>query len=106
MRDEKLTVDKLTGKKYSTWKFKIKHWLIAKELWGLIERLTTEPASKADEAVKAAYVKKPSQAMSIAVLSVSDNLLYRITSSVSPKAAWDALQNHFECDSLINIMFL
>lgn len=104
--DEKLTVDKLTGKNYSTWKFKIKHWLIAKELWGLIDGSTAEPASEADEAVKAAYVKKSNQAMSIVVLSVSDDLLYLITSCVSPKAAWNALQNHFERDTLTNKLFL
>ena len=85
LETKKLTVDMLSGKNYSTWKLRMKYWLIAKELWGLIDALTAEPASELDKAVKAAYVKKSNQAMSIVVLSVSDDLFYLITSCVSSR---------------------
>ena len=75
----------LTGKNYSTWKFRMKYWLISQELRGLIDGLTAEPASELDKAVKAAYVRKSTQAMSIVVLSVSNDLLYLITSCVSSR---------------------
>ena len=104
--DDKLSLDKLTNKNYSTWKFKLKHYLIAKELWDYIYGTTPEPAESADAAVKSAYTKKSNQAMLMIVLSVSDSLLYLITSCTSPKTAWDTLQQHFERDSLTNKLFL
>ena len=104
--DDKLVLDKLTDKNYSTWKFKLKHYLIAKELWEYVDGTIPKPAEEAEATVKSAYTKRSNQAMSVIVLSVSDNLLYLITSCESPKAAWDTLQQHFERDSLTNKLFL
>ena len=101
--DDRLSLDKLTSRNYSTWKYKLKYLLIAKELWGLVDGTTEEPTEAAD---KAAYQKKANQAMSVIVLSISDNLLYLITTCNSPKAVWDPLQSHFERDTLSNKLFL
>ena len=94
--EDRISIDKLTGKNYSTWKFKLRHWLIAKELWDYVEGTATLPAIDATAEVKTAYNKKANQAMSIIVLSVSDNLLYLITSCNTPKSAWDTPRQHFE----------
>ncbi|XP_067932724.1 receptor-type tyrosine-protein phosphatase T-like [Watersipora subatra] len=64
---------------YATWKFKIKHQLIAKELFGYIDETTVAPASTADGAVKATYNMNSSKPLSHIVLAVVDELLYLIT---------------------------
>jgi len=69
--EDKQSVDKLLSKNYSTWKFKLKHLLIAKELWGYVD----EPEESATAQTKLDYTKKSSKAMSNIVLSVSDDLL-------------------------------
>ena len=35
---EKWSIDKLNGINWNTWKFQVKHLLLAKGLWGLVER--------------------------------------------------------------------
>lgn len=104
--DDKWSVDKLSNSNYTTWKFKLKHLLIAKELFGYIDGTTVAPASTADGAVKAAYNKNSSKALSHIVLAVGDELLYLITECETAKEAWDKLSKHFERDTLANKMFL
>jgi len=104
--EDKQSVDKLSSKNYSTWKFKLKHLLIAKELWGYVDGSIIEPEESASVQTKLDYTKKSSKAMSIIVLSVSDDLLYLITSCAEPKQAWGTLQQHFERDTLMNRLFL
>ena len=104
--DEKWSVEKLTSVNYTTWKFKLKHLLIAKELWGYIDDSIEEPANEAQPDVKANYKKKSNQAMSTIVLSVSDELLYLITECVKAKETWNKLKAHFERATLSNKLFL
>ena len=35
--DEKWRVDKLDGSNWTTWKFQMRHLLLAKGLWGLVD---------------------------------------------------------------------
>ena len=95
---EEKTIDKLTSDNYSVWKFKLKHLLIAKELYGYVDGTITL-AGDANATVKADFAKKSSKAFSHIVLSVSDNLLYLITEAENPKEAWDKLKAHFERDT-------
>jgi len=104
--EDKQSLDKLTSKNYSNWKFKLKHLLIAKGLWGYVYGSITEPEESASAQTKLDYTKKSSKAMSIIILSVSDDLLYLITSCTEPKQAWGTLQQHFERDTLTNRLFL
>ena len=104
--EDKWSVDKLSSMNYTTWKFKLKHLLIAKELFGYVDGTTTAPANTAEETVKVAYNKNSSKALSHIVLSVSDELLYLITECETAKEAWDKLSKHFERDTLANKMFL
>ena len=39
--DEKWTIEKLNGANWSTWKFQMKHLLLAKELWGMVDGTET-----------------------------------------------------------------
>lgn len=101
--EEKWSIDRLTASNYTTWKFKFKHFLIARELYGYVDGSVTQPT---EEPAKANYTKKLNKALSLIVLAVSDELLYLITECDSPKAAWEALSKHFERDTLANKMFL
>lgn len=105
MDEKSWNVDKLTSQNYPTWKFKLKHLLIAKELFGYVDGSVTL-ANDADAPVKAEFEKKTSKALAHVVLAVSDNLLYLITECETPKAAWDKLKAHFERDTLANKLFL
>jgi len=104
--DDKWSIDKLGSHNYSTWKFKLKHLLIAKELFGYVDGTIEQPDEGAAAAAKADYAKKSSKAFSSIVLAVGDELLYLITDCTTGKAAWDKLQGHFERDSLANKLFL
>lgn len=99
-------VDKLTSTNYSTWKFKLKHLLIAKDLYDYCDGTIAEPADGANEDVKKAYTTGNRKALSHIVLTVSDELIYLITECESPKAAWDKLSSHFERDTLANRIYL
>lgn len=105
MDDKSWSVDKLTTDNYSTWKFKLKHLLIAKDLFGYVDGSITL-SGEASEADKTAYKKNHSKAFSHIVLSVSDNLIYLITECANAQAAWDRLSAHFERDTLANKLFL
>ena len=105
MDEKSWNVDKLSAQNYATWKFKLKHFLIAKELFGYVDGSTTL-AQGANEAAKEEYNKKASKALAHIVLAVSDNLLYLITDCETPKSAWDKLKTHFERDTLANKLFL
>ena len=102
----KLSLDQLNSKNYTTWKFKLKHLLIAKDLWEYVDGSIVEPEATAEAAAKADYKKKANRAMSTIVLSVNDGLLYLITECTGAKQAWDKLQAHFERDTLSNKLFL
>ena len=105
--EDKISVDKLNSSNYTTWKFKFKHYLTARDLYGYVDGTTTAPAGDAEAAVKAKYNSGRKKAVALIVLSVSDDLLYLITKhDEDPKAAWDALAHHFERDTLANKMYL
>lgn len=106
MEDQKLIIDKLSAANYPTWKFKLKHLLVAKELFGYCDESTEEPDVDATAAVKKAYKLKSQKALSQIVLAVSDEFIYLITECETPKAAWDKLQSHFERDTLANRIYL
>ena len=106
MAEERWTVERLNSNNYTTWKFRLKHLLIAKDLYGYVDGSIKEPDSTAEQGVKDGYTKKFNQAMSTIVLAVSDELLYLITECTTPKLAWEKLQAHFERDTLANKLYL
>ena len=103
--DEKWVINKLDGPNWTTWKFQMKHLLLAKGLWGVVDR-TEVLAEDAAEEVRAEFQKKSQKAFSTLVLAISASQLYLVTSCEQAKDAWVVLQNHFERDTLANKLFL
>ena len=103
--DEKWVLDKLDGSNWATWNFQMRHLLLAKGLWGIIDG-TEVLADDASPQVQAEFEKKSQRAFSTIVLAICTSQIYRVTSCEKPKEAWGALRNHFERDTLANKLFL
>ena len=98
-------IDKLNGSNWNTWKFQMKHLLLAKGLWGLVDG-TEVLADDATTTVQALFRSRLQKAFSTIALAIDSAQLYLITSSEEPKQAWDALRKHFERETLANKLFL
>ena len=103
--DEKWVIDTLDGPNWTTWKFQIKHLLLAKGLWGVVDG-TEVLADDAAEGVCTEFQKKSQKAFSTLVLAITASQLYLVTSCEQARDAWVALRNHFERDTLANKLFL
>ena len=93
--EAKWTIDRLDGTNWAVWKFQMKHLLLAKSLWGLVDGTEVLRHGSSNQQ-EAEYNKRLQKAFSTIVLSISPSQLYLITSYDKPKPAWDALCNHFE----------
>ena len=102
---DKWSIDKLDSSNWMTWKFQIKHLLLAKDLWGLVDG-TEVLQDDASAQQRADFNKRSQKAFSTMVMSVSSSQLYLITSYEEPRRAWTALRNHFERDTLVNKLIL
>ena len=103
--EEKWSIDKLNGSNWNTWKFQMKHLLLAKGLWGLVDG-SKVLADDATTTVQALFRSRLQKAFSTIALAIDSAQLYLITSSEEPKQAWDALRKHFERETLANKLFL
>ena len=102
---EKWSIDKLNGSNWDTWKFQMKHLLLAKGLWGLVDG-SEVLADDATTAAQALFRSRLQKAFSTIVFAIDSAQLYLITSSEEPKQVWDALRKHFERETLANKLFL
>ena len=102
---DKWSIEKLDSSNWMTWKFQIKHLLLAKDLWGFIDG-TEVLQDDASAQQRADFNKRSQKAFSTMVMSVSSSQLYLITSYEEPRRAWTALKNHFERDTLVNKLIL
>ena len=86
--DEKWTIDKLDSTNWTTWKFQMKHLLLAKGLWGFISG-TKLLAEDADAVARADFQKRShaQRAFSTLVMSISTPQLYLVTLCEAVKAA-------------------
>ena len=83
-------IDRLDGSNWITWKFQMKHLLLAKGLWGFVDGSEIlEDSASAQQ--KAEFNRKSQKAFSMIVMSISTNQLYLITSCEVPLDAWNAL---------------
>ena len=103
--EEKWSIDKLNGSNWNTWKFQMKHLLLAKGLWDLVDG-SEVLADDATTTVQAIFRSRLQKAFSTIALAIDSAQLYLITSSEEPKQAWDALRKHFERETLANKLFL
>lgn len=103
--EEKWSIEKLNGSNWNTWKFQMKHLLMAKELWSLVDG-SEVLASEATAAAAALFQSRLHKAFLTIVLAIDSAQLYLVTSCEEPKQAWDALKNHFERETLANKLLL
>ena len=103
--EDKLMVDKLDGSNWITWKFQLKHFLLAKGLWKYVDG-SAVIAEGATAEQRAKHQSESQKAFSYIAMSISTPQLYLITSCEEPKEAWDALKKHFERETLANKLFL
>jgi len=98
-------LDKLDSLNWTMWKFQIKHLLLARGLWGLVDgseviQEDANPQQIAD------FTKRSQKAFSTIVMAISSFQLYLVMSCESPTAAWTALKNHFKRATLVNKLLL
>ena len=102
---DKWSIDKLDSSNWMTWKFQIKHLLLAKDLWGLVDGTEVlQDDTSAQQWVD--FNKRSQKVFSTTLMSVSSSQLYLITSYEEPRRVWTALRNHFERDTLVNKLIL
>ena len=97
--DSKRSIDRLDGANWSVWKFQMKHLLIAKGLWGLVD--DTEVLRQESE-----HLKRQQKTFSTIVFAICSSQLYLVTSHEKPNPAWGALCNHFARKTLANKLLL
>ena len=101
---DKWEIDKLNESNWSTWKFQMKHLLIAKEVWEHVDGTVQPPGE--DAAAPARHVKAQQKAMATLVMGINPNLIYLVTSCNAPKEVWDTLKAQFERNTLANKLLL
>jgi len=99
--EEKWSIDKLDGNNYATWKFQMKHLLLAKDLWEHVEG-TAEIGNDANAQARAEFAQKSQKAFSTIVLAISTNQLYLVTSCDGQNEAWEVLHANFIRGTLAN----
>ena len=102
---DRWSIDKLDSSNWPTWKFQMKHLLLARGLWGLVNG-TEALQDEANAQQQADYNKRSQKAFSTIVMAIGSSQLYLVTSCEGPVAAWTALRNHFERETLVNKLML
>ena len=77
-------IEPLDNANYSTWAFRMKHFLMKEGIFGTIETKTE---------ISAAEVPKDEKALNFIVLSVDNGQLVHITECKSGRSAWDKLKS-------------
>ncbi len=117
MAEDRLpSIDKLNGSNWPIWKMQISNYLLARDLWDLIDGTEVAPvqdanAAETEEVFAArtkAYRVKTARVMSILSQTISTSYLHLIvlSSVTTPRQAWQALVGQFERPSLSNKLML
>ena len=84
--EENWFIDKLDGTNWCTWKFQLKHLLLAKGLWAVVDGTETlKDDASTKEIVE--FKARAQRAFSTIALAMKISQLYLITSTEEPKAA-------------------
>lgn len=83
----------------------MKHLLLATGPWNIVSG-TVRLAEDATAAQVTEFNNMFRKAFSTTVMLISPSQIYLITFFKEPMGAWRALQNHFELDSLVNMLVL
>jgi hypothetical protein len=101
---DKWEIEKLDGSNWSTWKFQMKHLLMAKEVWGHVDGTLVRPADGANAQAK--FDKDVQKTMATLVIGVHSSIVYLVTACETPKDLWDTLKVQYERNTLANKLFL
>ena len=82
----------------------MKHLLMAKGLWNLVDG--SEVLASEATAAAALLQSRLHQAFSTIILAMDSAQLYLVTTCKQPKQAWNALKNQFERENLANKLLL
>ena len=104
-KDDRWSIERLRGDNWPTWKFQMKHVLLAKDFWNLTQG-DEVLATDANEETRAAFKVKCQKALSVIVMSIDPSQLYLITTCETAKDAWDSLKQQFESSTLHNKLLL
>jgi hypothetical protein len=77
---------------YADWSVRVKTYLMANDLWDLIEATTEPPRQEDDEAAFKAWSKKNSTALHVIQISCGPNTIFEVIQISSAKTAWDTLE--------------
>jgi hypothetical protein len=104
--DDRWQVEKLTESNWTTWKIQIKHALIARKLWSIVNG-SEKLADNASADTKNEFSDKKQKAAACLVLSISKELLHLIsTCDEDPGQIWTILSNRFDRNTAANKLFL
>ena len=95
----KMTLGKLDGDNYHSWKFNIRMYLMGKDIWDVVDG-TDSLAPNADADEKRRFKKLDQKAMAAICLNVKPELQIYVRNTKSAKEAWESLANHFEKNTL------
>ena len=91
--EDKWTIDKLDGSNWITWKFQLKHLLLAKGSWKYVDG-SVVLADDATAEQQAKHRSESQKVFSVIAMSVSTSRLYLIISCEDLKEVWNALKKH------------
>jgi hypothetical protein len=76
---------------YFDWSVQVKTYLMAKDLWDIVEATDEPPKQENDEAASRAWTKKNVKALHVIQLSCGPRICYALRMITSAKIAWDNL---------------
>jgi hypothetical protein len=80
---------------YADWSVQIKTYLMAHDLWGIIEATTEPPRQEDDEAAFKAWSKKNSKALHVIQISCGPDTVFEIMQITLAKTAWYTLAEKY-----------
>ena len=105
MADEKWTITKLDNTNWMTWKVQIRHMLLDKELWGIVEG-TEKLKNDANAETKTIFKKRAQKALTAIVMAMSSPQIHIIQNCENPTDAWKRLREHYEKGTLMTKLHL
>jgi hypothetical protein len=96
MSQEKVSIDKLNGENFASWKFQMQHYMKACGYHKIVTGEEKAPGSSASGEAKQAYERRCDKAFSTLVLAINGELIYLIRECQTVQDAWSKLVNHFE----------
>ena len=95
----KMSIGKLNGENFYSWKFNIEMYLKGVDVWDIVTGDEVLP-ERATEDQKKKFKKRDQFALSKICLSVTENVQIYVRNCKTAKDAWDSLSGHFQENTL------